>query len=165
MELQLEQYDSYSLYKIILLLKNKVYENFYFLGKALKILHDTKGYRNIASHITTWDGFLNEIGISHGKAFYLMKIVEKFDATLANINAFPSISRLVQLLPYADAMDKEEKEEWIHKAINQSRLHWRSEIKKLASGVDILECEHNEYELFMKCKKCGRFLKHKEIDT
>lgn len=158
----LDGLDGYSLYIFVLECKARIEENYYFLGKTLKTIHDTKKYRKVASHIETWDDFLREVGISHGKAHYLMEVVECFDAQLKTVNFdyFPPVSRLIQLLPYTPSMTEEEKAEWIEKAKLQSLEHWRSEMQLLAGGVDREECPHDGDVLVMeKCLKCGKFLK------
>ena len=52
----------------------------------------------------------------------------------------------------------EDAEEWIHKAENLLPADYKAEVHKAKTGVDDLECDHEETEPYLKCKKCGKWL-------
>lgn len=100
------------------------------------------------------DYFVSEFNISLSTAHNLMDIWELFKGLPTKKVAEAGYTRLTKLLPIVRDMDRQQKEEWIEKAITLPHNAFIDEIKEFSGKIPSDTCEH-DYETLMVCKKCG----------
>jgi len=127
------------------------------IGKLLCTLTEGKRYKLYGSHIETKDDFLKEVGLKRSTAYTYMDVWKTFGKHLEGTTLSVPYRRLIEALPLAKSDDLAL--EWIHKAENLLPTDYKAEVHKAKTGVDDLECEHRETETYLKCKKCGKWLK------
>ena len=126
------------------------------IGKMLSILTANKRYRLYGSHMETKDDFLKEIGLKRSTAYVYIDVWKTFGKHLESKGLNVPYRRLIEALPVTKT--DEDAEEWIHKAENLLPADYKAEVHKAKTGVDDLECDHEETEPYLKCKKCGKWL-------
>jgi hypothetical protein len=142
--------------------KTETVKGFLIIGRNLDTIQKEKLYGYYGSHIENFEMFLKEIGIKHGTAFNCIRIWRAFGA-YKNLYALPDYFRLVMLLPLAEKLNEEEKEEWITKAKELTFSDFRDEIRIARGKISELDCKHDgEKDFFFRCKICGKFVKVSE---
>ena len=130
----------------------------YELGKLLTELRSKGTYKSVmGTHLSNWKDALKELGITYARAQTLIDVYETFP-DLSDVTYFDRLKDIAKLYKFG-FVKKDQLEELRQKAISLTIKDWRDEYNMLEGKSSYLECEHPEVENFVRCKKCGRWIK------
>lgn len=130
----------------------------YELGKLLSELRSKGKYKSIlGNHISNWKEALKELGITYARAQALIDVYETFP-DLYDVTYFDRLKDIAKLYKFG-FVKKDQLEELRHKAVSLTIKDWKDEYNILEGKSSYLECNHEETENFVRCLKCGRWIK------
>ena len=96
--------------------------------------------------------------MKHATAFNCIRIWRAFGEMMAKKELYPDYFRLVRLLPIAK---KDDKEEWLIKAVELPAKGFDDEIKSAKGLLTSDECDHLESDrvYYFRCKACRSWIK------
>lgn len=136
--------------------KNAVLKSCLVAGGALWDIKESGSYKHYASHIKTFDDFIEEIGESRPTAYKYMRIYVRFAEHLKDIKEFGNINveRLFKMLPFA----KENIGEWVEKAKTLPHNAFENELIEAKTGKSPEMCEHEHQDIITRCHTCQKTL-------
>ena len=131
-------------------------------GKALSIIKQKKLWYVDCSGVPSFRAYIkNELKISMAEAYRLIQIYETVGEIISSNNIPIKIGTLTLLLPHLRKMSDEEKKNLLIEyhdlpleAVKNNLLDMTGN-GHLATDV----CNHEEMEMYQKCKKCHKFFK------
>jgi hypothetical protein len=135
-------------------IKKQTEIGFIMLGQYLHNIREQKLYEG------QWDSFpeyLQDMNLPDGTASKLINIYKKFvlefqipEQRLIDAGGWTKIATLLPIVT-----NKEDAEEWIHKASVLSIRDLQKEIKENETGVEMKACPHTDTFLIRVCRDCG----------
>lgn len=112
-------------------------------------------YKLYASHITTQGEFAKELRMSLSSLHNMVGVYLTFKDFILSDNGMLDIAptRLIRLLPLQ--LNDEEKTEWVHMAAELDAKAFQNQINARKGKVTTDDCDHEDCEPWVKCKKCG----------
>lgn len=125
-------------------------------GKQLKIIKENKLYKQYASHIKNWIDFLKDLNISYSEAEFLIEFYGMFIGYTTDVEHIPikRLNSIVYMRKYIEDLD-----EVINMALHLPEKDWKDELNKLEGYQSYLSCNHSDFEEWIRCKECKRWVK------
>lgn len=128
----------------------------YEIGKLLYEIKTNKLYLKYASHIHNWQDYLKDIGLTYNQAQTYIDVYETFPEESGELfNRMHDISKLHKF----GLIKKENLKEVYEKSKSLTIKDWKDELNMLQGLESYIGCEHTDYETYIKCKRCGKWLK------
>lgn len=131
----------------------------YEIGKILYNIKKEKRYYKYASHIKSWRDYIKEIGLTFNQAQNYIDVYETFnsfpDETGELFERMNDISRFHKL----GLIKEKDIPEIYEKCKTLTIKDWKDELHMLEGYSSYLGCTHDKYETYIKCKRCGKWLK------
>jgi hypothetical protein len=135
--------------------KSDSYTNFLTIGKALDMVAKEKLFLEYASHTTSMNKFLQEIGVTRSWAYNSMRVYRAFGHLDLKGIRYDRMVRLLQLRLENDS----EKEAWLNAAKVLPAKGFVDEVREAMGLTPSDKCEHKEYSVLHRCKKCHSIIK------
>lgn len=135
---------------------SKINKSLLHIGAMLSWLREEKHYRFFEHN---WADFLNSYTcLSPYQASVLISIWEKFHEVVSAVDSleFP-FDRLKEA--YKLVQNTEQAEDWLHKAKTLPYRAWRDALREAKGLMPTDQCDHEDCEIWERCKKCGKFHK------
>lgn len=149
---------AFSLTEEIRSAKQGAVSNFLIIGKNLVKLQEEKLWRYYGGHLQRFEDFLREIKIGVATAYNLMAIWRSFGEIITSKGLEVCYFSLVKLLPIVKR--GEDKETWLQRAVDLTPQDFNDEIRIAKGGISYLDCPHEGFDYFKRCKKCNKFFKY-----
>lgn len=131
-------------------------EIYYNIGCLLSEVKNSKDYKHYASHIHNWNDYLKEINLSYKEAQDMIDVYETFpDRECKSFERMKDIAKLKRF----GFIDDKKKEELYENSLCLPIKDWKDEVQKAEGKSGYLTCDHSEFDNYIRCTKCGKWLK------
>jgi len=137
--------------------------SFMQIGLRLYTVKESGKFKEYASHIETFNDYLKEVNVARSTAYACISIYEKFGAALLEKKSPVEFKRLQKALPLVNT--QADAEDWIAKAESMPLDGYEDAIRAAKGLATRDACDHKEVEVWVKCLKCGKFLRDAPLDT
>jgi hypothetical protein len=128
-------------------------DNFLLIGEVLSLIFDGRLYKHYAEHITSFDGFLAEMGLKRANAYHALRVWRKFGGRpLEGIKH----DRLIRLLPIN--MDDADKLRWLDDARELPAQGFNDAVREARGLPTTDKCTHKGTVTKRFCSCCGKIL-------
>lgn len=127
------------------------------IGQNLTIINKIKLWKYMGPHIERFEDFLKDNNLGVKIAYEYMRVWDVFKDYTHLTEGLP----LWKLIGIAHLKRKTSimLEDLVSQLSGLTYADFKDEIKSIKGGTSYLECDHEEQEVWAKCKKCGKFFK------